>query len=59
VLAGALPFRRLTAREGVGRLGVALRLLKIIGPYLVEQERMANAQLLRYGSKQTDHNSSN
>jgi hypothetical protein len=37
----------------------ALRLLKIIEPYLVEQERMANAQLLSYGSKQTDQNSSN
>jgi hypothetical protein len=30
---------------------LALRLLKIIEPYLVEQERMANAQLLRYGSR--------
>ena len=38
---------------------IALRLLKIIEPYLVEQERMANAQLLRYGSKQTDQNPSN
>jgi hypothetical protein len=37
----------------------ALRLLKIIEPYLLKQERMANAQLLRYGSKQTDQNSSN
>ena len=31
----------------------------IIDPYLVEQERMANVQLLMYGSKQTDQNSSN
>ena len=31
----------------------ALRLIKIIEPYLVEQERMAEAQLLRYGPKQT------
>jgi hypothetical protein len=38
---------------------IALRLLKIIEPYLVEQECMANAQLLRYGSKQTDQNSPN
>ena len=38
---------------------IALRLLKIVEPYLVEQERMANAQLLRYGSKQSDQNSSN
>ena len=30
---------------------IALRLLKIIGPYLVEQNHMANAQLLWYGSK--------
>ena len=30
---------------------IALRLLKIIEPYLVDQERMANAQLLRYGSE--------
>jgi hypothetical protein len=29
-------------------LRMALRLLKIIEPYVVEQERMANAQLLRY-----------
>jgi hypothetical protein len=29
---------------------IALRLLKIIEPYLVEQERMANAQLLSYDS---------
>jgi hypothetical protein len=29
---------------------IALRLLKIIEPYLVEQNRMANAQLLGYGS---------
>jgi hypothetical protein len=28
-------------------------------PYLVEQERMANAQLLRYGSKQMDQSLSN
>ena len=27
---------------------IALRLIKIIEPYLVEQERMANAQLLMY-----------
>jgi hypothetical protein len=33
---------------------IALRPLKIIEPYLVEQERMAYVQLLRYGSKQTD-----
>jgi hypothetical protein len=37
---------------------IALRRLEIIEPYLVEQERMAIAQLLRYGSKQTDQNSS-
>jgi hypothetical protein len=37
----------------------ALRLLKIVEPYLVEQERMANAQLLRYGSKQTHQKSLN
>jgi hypothetical protein len=36
--------------------GYALRLLKIIEPYLVEQERMANAQLLRYGSKHLGQN---
>ena len=35
---------------------IALRLLKIIEPYLVEQERMANAQLLRYGSKHLGQN---
>ena len=34
----------------------ALRLLKIIEPYLVEQERMANAQLLMYGSKHLEQN---
>ena len=36
---------------------IALRLLKIIEPYLAEQERMANAQLLRYGSKHFEQNS--
>ena len=30
---------------------IALRLVKIIEPCLVEQERMTNAQLLMYGSK--------
>ena len=35
---------------------IALRLLKIIEPYLVEQERMANAQLLVYGSKHLEQN---
>jgi hypothetical protein len=35
---------------------IALRLLKILGPYLVEQNRMANAQLLGYGSKQLGQN---
>ena len=35
---------------------IALRLLKIIEPYLVEQERMANAQLLMYGSKHLEQN---
>jgi hypothetical protein len=34
----------------------ALRLLKIIEPYLVEQERMANAQPLMYGSKHLGQN---
>jgi hypothetical protein len=38
---------------------IVLWRLKIIEPYLVEQERMANAQLLSYGSEQTDQNSSN
>ena len=35
---------------------IALRLLKIIEPYLVEQNRMANAQLLGYGSKHLGQN---
>ena len=35
---------------------MALRLLKIIEPYLVEQNRMANAQLLWYGSKHLEQN---
>ena len=35
---------------------IALRLLKIIEPYLVEQERMATAQLLGYGSKHLEQN---
>jgi hypothetical protein len=35
---------------------IGLRLLKIIEPYLVEQERMANAQLLGYGSKHFGQN---
>ena len=35
---------------------IALRLIKIIEPYLVEQERMANAQLLMYGSKHLEQN---
>jgi hypothetical protein len=30
---------------------IALRLFFFFQPYLVEQERMANAQLLMYGSK--------
>ena len=35
---------------------IALRLLKIMKPYLVEQDRMANAQLLGYGSKHLGQN---
>ena len=35
---------------------IAIRLLKIIEPYLVGQERTANAQLLRYGSKHLGQN---
>jgi hypothetical protein len=35
---------------------IALRLLKIIEPYLVEQNRMADAQLLGYGSKHLGQN---
>jgi hypothetical protein len=35
---------------------IALRPLKIIEPYLVEQNRMANAQLLGYGSKNLGQN---
>ena len=35
---------------------IALRLVKIIEPYLVEQERMANAQLLMHGSKNLGQN---
>ena len=35
---------------------IALQLLKLIEPYLVEQERMANAQLLMYGSKHLEQN---
>jgi hypothetical protein len=35
---------------------IALRLLKIIKPYLVEQNHMANAQLLGYGSKHLGQN---
>jgi hypothetical protein len=49
-------FRILTILE------LVLRQLKIIEPYLVdlvEQERTAIVQLLKYGSKQTDQNSSN
>jgi hypothetical protein len=46
-------------RISVITLTHALGLLEIIEPYLVEQERMANVQLLRYGPKQTDQNSSN
>ena len=34
----------------------ALRLLKIIETYLVEQNRMANAQLLWYGSRHLGQN---
>ena len=34
----------------------ALPLLRMIEPDLVEQERMANAQLLRYGSKHLGQN---
>ena len=30
---------------------IALRLVNTIEPYLVEQERMTNAQLLMYGAK--------
>ena len=35
---------------------IALRLLKIVEPYLVEQNRMANAHLLGYGSKHLGRN---
>ena len=35
---------------------IALRLLKIIGPRLVGQERTGNAQLLGYGSKHLGQN---
>ena len=35
---------------------IALRLLEIIEPYLVKQNRMANAQLLGYGSKHLGQN---
>ena len=35
---------------------IALRLVKIIEPCLVEQERMTNAQLLMYGSKHLKQN---
>jgi hypothetical protein len=35
---------------------IALRLLKIIGPRLVGQERKGNAQLLRYGSERLGQN---
>jgi hypothetical protein len=41
----------------IAHTAVALRPLKIVEPYLVEQERMANAQLLRYGSKHLEQNS--
>jgi hypothetical protein len=34
----------------------ALRLVKLIEPYLVEQERMADAQLLMYGSELLEQN---
>ena len=34
----------------------ALRLVKLIEPYLVEQERMADAQLLMYRSKHLQQN---
>jgi hypothetical protein len=35
---------------------IAVRLFIFFEPYLVEQERMANAQLLMYGSKHLEHN---
>ena len=35
---------------------IALRLFIFFEPYLVEQERMANAQLLMYGSKHLEQN---
>ena len=35
---------------------IALRLFIFFQPYLVEQERMANAQLLMYGSKHLEQN---
>jgi hypothetical protein len=35
---------------------IALRLLIFFEPYLVEQERMANAQFLMYGSKHLEQN---
>jgi hypothetical protein len=36
---------------------IAFRLLICFGPYLVKEERMANAQLLMYGSKHLEQNS--
>jgi hypothetical protein len=35
---------------------IAVRLLKIIEPYFVEQKRMANAQFLMYRSKHLEQN---
>jgi hypothetical protein len=47
--------RRVSLKRGL-LSRYALRLLKIIEPYLVEQNRMANAQLLGYGSKHLAQN---
>jgi hypothetical protein len=47
--------RRVSLKRGL-LSRIALRLLKIIEPHLVEQNRMANAQILRYGSKHLGQN---
>ena len=47
--------RRVSLKRGL-LSRIALRLLKIIEPYLVEQNRMANAQLLGYGSQHLGQN---
>ena len=43
-------------RVHVSIIAPSLRLLEIIEPYLVEQNRMANAHLLGYGSKHLGQN---